>query len=85
VVIEAIRDGGCVEHSDEGTHLTTPSRLALDDLLAKLLRRTREVVDVRDGRWKLLTSRGGSTGETTRNACCGTAGNCSVRTGRDGG
>jgi signal transduction histidine kinase len=40
--------------TDEHGQLTTPSRLALDDLLAELLRRTREAVDVRDGLWKLI-------------------------------
>jgi len=43
-----------VESSDELTRLAAPSRLALDDLLAELLRRTREVVDVRDGLWNLI-------------------------------
>lgn len=43
-----------MESSDELTRLATPSRLALDDLLAELLRRTREVVDVRDGLWNLI-------------------------------
>jgi signal transduction histidine kinase len=43
-----------VDRSDERTRLAAPSRLALDDLLAELLRRTREVVDVRDGLWKLI-------------------------------
>jgi signal transduction histidine kinase len=43
-----------VKQSDERARLAAPSRLALDDLLAELLRRTREVVDVRDGLWKLI-------------------------------
>jgi signal transduction histidine kinase len=43
-----------LEPSDERGRLTAPSRLALDDLLAELLRRTREIVDVRDGLWKLI-------------------------------
>jgi signal transduction histidine kinase len=43
-----------VERTDERARLATPARLALDDLLAELLRRTREVVDVRDGLWKLI-------------------------------
>jgi signal transduction histidine kinase len=43
-----------VEASGERGRLTAPSRLAFDDLLAELLRRTREAVDVRDGLWKLI-------------------------------
>jgi signal transduction histidine kinase len=43
-----------VEQPDERARLVAPSRLALDDLLAELLRRTREIVDVRDGLWKLI-------------------------------
>ena len=43
-----------MEQSDGRTHLTAPARLALDDLLAELLRRTREVVGVRDGLWRLI-------------------------------
>jgi signal transduction histidine kinase len=48
------RDGECVKQADERARLAAPSRLALDDLLAELLRRTRDVVDVRDGLWKLI-------------------------------
>ena len=40
--------------SEDRARLVAPSRLALDDLLAELLRRTREIVDVRDGLWKLI-------------------------------
>jgi GAF domain-containing protein len=43
-----------VEQTDERTRLAAPARLALDDQLAELLRCTREVVDVRDGLWKLI-------------------------------
>jgi signal transduction histidine kinase len=43
-----------VGQSEDRARLVAPSRLALDDLLAELLRRTREIVDVRDGLWKLI-------------------------------
>jgi signal transduction histidine kinase len=43
-----------VESSDERRRLAAPSWFALDDLLAELLTRTREVVDARDGLWKLI-------------------------------
>jgi len=43
-----------VEAPDEHNRLASTSRLALDDLLAELLRRTREVVEARDGLWSLI-------------------------------
>jgi signal transduction histidine kinase len=43
-----------VESSDERRILAAPSRLALDDLLEELLLRTRQIVGVRDGLWKLI-------------------------------
>jgi signal transduction histidine kinase len=43
-----------VEPSDKRRSLATSSRFALDDLLDELLRRTREIVDVRDGLWRLI-------------------------------
>jgi len=43
-----------VEASEEHNRPASSSRLALDDLLAELLRRTREVVEARDGLWSLI-------------------------------